>query len=84
MTDWQPIETAPKDGSKFHGLVDEDAIAMFWHDGFGEFVSSFHRMTMANGYLIDGASFKDHSPEIHKPKFWRPLTAPPPQEKGNE
>lgn len=78
MSEWQPIETAPKDGTKFRGLVDEDAISMFWHEGFGEFVSSYRRMTMAPGYTIDGAAYKDHSPEVHKPKFWQPLTLPAP------
>lgn len=74
---WRPIETAPKDGSKFWGNVDEDAIAMFWHEGFGEFVSSFRRLTMAEGYTIDGASCQDHSPEIHKPTHWMPRLSPP-------
>ena len=77
MTDLQPIETAPKDGTKFWGIIDDDAIAMFWHEGFGEFVSSFRRMTMAPGYTINGKTFEDHSPEIHKPKFWMPLPPSP-------
>jgi hypothetical protein len=77
MSAWQPIETAPKDGTKFWGLNGEDAIAMFWHPGFGEFVSGFHRMTMAAGYTIDGQPFKDHSPEVHSPSHWMPLPEPP-------
>jgi hypothetical protein len=77
MADWQPIETAPKDGTRIHGAVNDDAIAVFWHDGFGEFVSSFRRMTMHNGYTINGKDYEDHSPVIHKPKFWKPLSTPP-------
>ena len=77
---WQPIETAPKDGTTFWGEVDGDAKTMFWHDGFGEFVSSFNRMTMASGYTVDGLSYKDHSPQIHRPKFWCPKTEPPQEE----
>lgn len=73
MSEWKKIETAPKDGSKFWGKVGDDAIAMFWHSGFGEFVSSFRRIQMAPGYTIDGQAFKDHSPEVHKPSAWMPI-----------
>lgn len=82
--DWQPIETAPKDGTRFWGNVGDDAIAMFWHSTFGEFVSRFNRMTMAPGYTIDGAAFKDHSPQIHKPTGWMPIPAPPDQRTNRE
>jgi len=77
MSEWQPIETAPKDGTKFWGLIDGDAISMFWHDDFGEFVSSYRRMTMAPGYTINGKQYEDHSPEIHKPMFWIERKEPP-------
>lgn len=73
----RPIEEAPKDGTPFHGLVGEDLIKMFWHDEFGEFVSSFRRMQMRPGYLINGKEYEDHSPIIHKPKYFRPLPEPP-------
>lgn len=76
MSEWQPIETAPKDGSKFWGDDDEDAVAMFWHEGFGEFISSYRRMTMAPGYTIDGKGYKDHSPVVHKPHRWMPIPKP--------
>lgn len=79
MTDWETIETAPKDGTKFHGVEahSDDIIAMFWHDGFQEFVSTFRRMTMAPGYTIDGMPYKDHSPVIHKPTHWKSIDLPP-------
>lgn len=75
---WRPIKTAPKDGTWFWGRIDDDAIAMFWHEGFGEFVSSFNRMTTAPGYTFeDGSTHRDHSPVAHKPTHWQPLPQPP-------
>lgn len=78
MSDWQPIESAPKDGSKFWGFCDGDAISMFWHPAFGEFVTRFNRMTLAEGmtFADTGESFRDHSPEVRKPRFWMPIAVP--------
>lgn len=73
MSDWQSMEIAPKDGTKFWGDVNGDAIAMFWHPKFEAFVSSFRRMTMATGYTIDGEQYRDHSPTVHHPKRWMPI-----------
>ena len=69
---WQPMETAPKNGSKFWGKVGDDAIAMFWHDGFGEFISSYRQMRLRPGLTFDdtGLDTSDHSPVIHKPTHW--------------
>ena len=75
MTGWQPIETAPKDGTKFWGLCGEDAISMFWHQELEVFCSSFRRMQMAEGYTINGKSYEDHSPVTHQPSRWMPLPA---------
>lgn len=75
--EWQSKETAPKDGSRFWGKVDDDAIAMFWHPKFEAFVSSFRRMTMAPGYTIDDEPYSDHSPDIQEPEAWMPLPSPP-------
>ena len=50
MTEWNfDMEAAPKDGTKFWGLVGEDALAMFWHEGFGEFVTSFRVRSCRDG-----------------------------------
>jgi len=78
MSEWQPISTAPKDGTKFWGRSGEDAIAMFWHPKFNAFVSSFRIMTMHNGCTFaDGSTEREHSPEAHEPTHWMPLPAPP-------
>jgi hypothetical protein len=77
MTDWQPISTAPKDGTRFWGRVGDDARAIFWHEGFGEFISSFRRMVMAPGYTVSGKDFLDYSPEIYRPTHWLPFPSPP-------
>lgn len=79
---WAPMETAPKDGRKFWGKVGDDAIAMFWHPNFDEFISSFRRMTMAPGYLINGQPYEDHSPEIHRPTGWMTMPGDTAQEIG--
>lgn len=70
---WQPVETAPKDGTRFWGSVGDDAIAMFWHPKFQAFVSSFSRMTMAPGHTINGESSLDHSPITHDIQRWMPM-----------
>lgn len=61
--EWQPIETAPRDGSGFLAYVKETWVeGMFWN---GEEWS----------YLSDG----DTTPHgRHQPTHWMPLPTPPP------
>lgn len=78
MSEWQPISSAPKDGTRFWGDDGDDAIAMFWHPKFEAFVSSFRRMTLAKGMTFDdGMATSDHSPVIHHPTHWQPLPPSP-------
>lgn len=73
---WRPISEAQKDGSAFWGNVEDDAIRMFWHEGFGEFVSSYRQMQTHNGHTFgDGSTVKDHSPEIHRPTHFMVIRA---------
>lgn len=79
VSPWRPIAEAPRDGTKFWGKVGEDAIAMFWHEGFGEFVSSYRQMSLASGYTFeDGSTSRDHSPDIHRPTHFMPMPPDPP------
>lgn len=68
----RPMETAPRDGTRFRGVVGGNHIAMFWHPHFGAFVSGFRRMTAAPGYTFDGEAYVDHSPCIERPTGWVP------------
>lgn len=79
--DFQSMETAPRNGSKFLGRCGENAIAMFWHPDLRVFCSSFRRLQMVEGYSINGKPYEDHSPVVHHPTGWAPLF-PPEQDKA--
>lgn len=78
MTDWQPIETAPKDGAKFNGLVENDEIEMYWDDELLEFISGYEKVEPGMGWYFDddGLNYKDCHPMIRYPTHWRPLDLP--------
>lgn len=64
--EWQPIETAPKDGSRFLGWdrLNDEASICFYSEGAGDpaFVGFFHV-----GDWLGGASLS----------HWMPLPPPP-------
>lgn len=61
---WLDIETAPRDGSQFHGLIGGDAVLMVWHWKFQAFVTGWRRMSWV------GCKENDHSPEVCNPTHW--------------
>ncbi len=68
---WQPIETAPKDGSRF----------IAWHpDGYADF---FHWQDHGPKYPEAPVGFRDGFiqvfPEGTGPKHWMPIPASPEQ-----
>ena len=65
MSEWQPIETAPKDGSEVWAFNDEQG-RMKWISGDG-----YALWVWADALLCD----VDPSPE--SPTHWMPLPEPP-------
>lgn len=90
MSDWQPRETAPKDGTRFIGAfwsipwADHhkygDVVVCWWQPEFDAFISSCREMTLADGYSFEGGHTKKlHSPTIEPITHWMPLPQPPVQ-----
>ena len=82
---WEPIETAPKDGSPFIGAYFErhsskygDVVRCWWQGEFNAFISSCHEMSLATGYTFDdGSTVRLHSPSIEGVTHWQPLPPTP-------
>lgn len=87
---WQPIETAPRDGTPIIGAFwsirwadshRRGEICRCWYQPeFDAFISSCRQMTMAPGYTINGKTSELHSPVIEPVTHWMPLPSPPPKE----
>lgn len=92
MSEWKDIETAPKDGTPIIGGFfhirwadshrKHDIVRCWFQPEFEAFISSCRVIQMANGYTIDGASEKLHSPVIEPVTHWMPLPSPPEPIKG--
>ena len=79
MTTWQPIETAPKDGTGIIGRRRRgDVVACWWQPEFEAFISSWRVMSLAAGYTFEGGKSEQlHSPVIEEITHWMPLPEPP-------
>jgi hypothetical protein len=87
MTNWQPIATAPRDGTPIIGgyfVVPwaeshrKGGIAKCWYQPeFEGFISSCREMSLAAGYsFADGSSRQLHSPVMETPSHWLPWSEP--------
>jgi len=67
MSNWQPIETAPRDGTPFLGAIrwgdhDWEILRMCWQDHTSNFVD---------------ATYAPFSDDQEQPTHWMPLPEPP-------
>lgn len=60
---WQPIETAPRDGTKFLAWDGDELLIVWWCDG---------------GRWISDNLQQYHPGEYENPTHWQPLPSPPP------
>ncbi len=63
MSDWQPIETAPKDGTQILGFADGRMAVVQWWEDF-----RYWSLVVCGAYADDGEWWPTH---------WQPLPEPP-------
>lgn len=78
MTDWQPIETAPKDGTTVL-LAYKDELLIGWYQDeqrirHGQVISSTKKWT---GYGVFDRIYPSTSEPPPEPTHWMPLPKPP-------
>jgi hypothetical protein len=82
---WQPIETAPKDGSSFLALCGGHVEKIAWFNGWDSGVVTSRAgpcwgIAYAEGYILDEGWDEGtgcYLTPIEPPTHWQPLPAPP-------
>ena len=80
MSEWQPIETAPKNGSTFIGWSKywDEPLTVAWSSRLGRFVSRWDGVEVIEAAGDSWADYKNPNPLSH----WMPLPAPPQETQG--
>lgn len=68
MGEWQPIETAPKDGTAILGFADGQQTTVRWRAAKRKGDSEYWDLVVCGSYAEDGEWW---------PTRWRPLPEPP-------
>lgn len=76
MNDWQPIETAPRDGTSILLWTASGPVIGWWETG-REFLNSPHFNDWSKGMLGEGTGHDMGFDRVYAPTHWLPLPAPP-------
>ena len=68
MSEWQPIETAPKDGTYILVYGPEEWDMVLWHPYWGD-CGAWCR--------VQTADYDNDNREVRNPTHWQPLPPPP-------
>jgi hypothetical protein len=68
MSEWQPIETAPKDGATILGFADGDMAVVKWYQEDRIPEGGYWSLTVCGAYAESGEWWPTH---------WQPLPEPP-------